>query len=265
MPSIIHISDLHFGPKHVERLAELILEDTRATKPDLVVVSGDWTMRGRHAEYERARSYFQKLPPPVLTIPGNHDQPLHLRGLYERLTRPWARYKTYIHQEVDAVFRAPGLFVIGLNTSHHIVPGGIWLPGQRRWMEAELQAAPPDACKVLVMHHHLLWEGKWRPAGQLFPTRTLNRLTALGVELILNGHTHVPITRQTPQGIVIAQAGTAMSGRTRFGHGNTYNRIEITPEAIHVAVQAYDPTVDRFATRTATSFPRRVHHAERAA
>ncbi len=262
MTVLIHISDLHFGPKFDEHLSEVILSEINAAKPDLVVVSGDWTMRGRVSEYERARDYLQKLPPPVLTIPGNHDQPLHWMGSVERFTRPWARYRTYIHQDTDVVFRAAGLFVIGLLDSHNLLPGGIWSAAQRRWMQKELSSAPSDACKVLVMHHHLLWQGKWSPAGQWFPQRTLNRLAKFGVELILNGHTHIPVAAQSAQGIVIAQAGTSMSTRTRQGHGNTYNRIEISETTIDVAIHEYDSAANHFVPKTHAAFPRRKEVAQ---
>ncbi len=254
---LFHLSDLHFGPLFNRHLADLLLDKIREAHPDLVIVSGDWTMRGRISEYEEARAYLQQLPPPVLTIPGNHDQPLHMAGLLDRLVRPWGRYRRFIYPETDTVFQSPGLFVIGLNDNHNIIPGGIWSTRQRRWMETELRAAPEIACKILVMHHHLLWEGKWRPAGQWFPTRTLNRLAALGVELILSGHTHIPVVRETPQGIVIAQSGTTMSGRTREGHGNTFNRIEITPDSIDIIVFAYDSISDSFTVRNRSAFPRR--------
>ncbi len=261
MTTIFHLSDLHFGSKFVEHLADLILLDILAAKPELVIVSGDWTMRGRVSEYEQARAYLQRLPKPVFTIPGNHDQPLHWGGLLDRFMQPWARYKNYIQPETDTVYQSPGLFVLGLNDNHRIIPGGLWSASQRRWMETELNAAPSDACKILVTHHHLLWEGKLRPAGHWFPSRTLNRLKVLGVELILNGHTHIPVTRETPQGIVIAQAGTSTSNRTRRGHGNTYNRIEIDDERIEVDIRAYDASEGRFVSRTRSRFPRRKQDA----
>ncbi len=257
MTNIVHLSDLHFGPKFNVHLADLILNELIATPPDLVIVSGDWTMRGRIAEYEQARAYLQKLPKPVLTIPGNHDQPLHPGGLFERLVRPWARYQQFIHAATDTIFQAPGLYVVGLNDNHNIIPGGVWSLAQIRWLETELRAAPPAAFKILVMHHHLLWEGKWRPAGQWFPTRTLNRLGALGVELILNGHTHSPLVRETPQGIVIAQSGTSMSMRTRLGHGNTFNRIAVDEAQFMIDTFVYDETSDKFTVRTHATFPRK--------
>ncbi len=257
MPVLFHLSDLHFGPAFNEHLAELILQDLESEHPDLVIVSGDWTMRGRVTEYEQARAYLQKLPKPVLTIPGNHDQPLHWAGLFERLVSPWSRYRQFIHTETDVVYQAPGLFVVGLNDNHNIIPGGIWSAAQRRWMEKELSAAPASSFKILVMHHHLLWNGAWRPAGQWFPTRTLNRLASFVVELVLNGHTHIPLVRATPQGIVIAQSGTTMSGRTRQGHGNTYNRITVDAAQMQIDTYAYDEPLDRFVVRAHAAFPRK--------
>lgn len=257
MPVIFHLSDLHFGPKFVEHLADLILRDILDEKPDLVIISGDWTLRGRVSEYQLAREYLQKLPPPILTIPGNHDQPLHWGGLYDRFTRPWSRYEEYIHPSTDTVLAVPGLFVIGLNDNHPILPGGIWSPRQRKWIDRELTRAPAGACKVLVTHHQLLWEGNWRPAGHWFPTRTLNRLSSMGVELILNGHTHIPLTRMVPQGIVIAQTGTAMSTRTRHGQANAYSRIDISEHEIHVDVREFEQNADRFIRKTGSGFPRR--------
>lgn len=257
MPVLVHLSDLHFGPRLIDRLALLVQSDLEAIRPDLTIVSGDWTMRGRVSEYKQAQEYLNRLPRPLLTIPGNHDQPLHLTGLFDRLVRPWSRYRQFIHGNVDASFNAPGLIVIGLNDNHQIIPGGLWSPAQRRWMEAEFRAAPVDACKVLVMHHHLLWEGKLRPAGQWYPDRTLRRLADLGVELVLNGHTHVPITRQTSAGPIVAQAGTAMSSRTRHGYGNTYNIIRISPDTIQITVRRYAPESDTFEDHGHYSFVRR--------
>lgn len=257
MPTLFHLSDLHFGPSFSQHLADLVLQDIKSARPDAVIVSGDWTMRGRRGEYEQARDYFRKIPPPVFTIPGNHDQPLHLGGIADRLVRPWARFSNYIQADTDTVFQSPGLFIIGLNDNHNLIPGGIWSSKQRRWMERELKAAPSSSYKILVMHHHLLWEGKWRPAGQWFPGRTLARLKSLGVELVLNGHTHVPIIRQMPEGVIIAQSGTTLSGRTRDGHGNNYNRIIVDADSVHITIHHYDPAADRFAPVSSETFPRR--------
>lgn len=256
MTLLFHLSDLHFGPKFNSHLSELILQDVRDAKPDLTILSGDFTMRGRVSEYQAAREYIAKLPKPIFTIPGNHDQPLHPRGLPERLVNPWRRYKEFIHGTVDASVQVGDVFVVGVNSNNRIFPGGIWTFAQRKFIEHEFLRAPKNLCKIFVTHHHLEWNGKYRPFGTWFPTAQLNWLARLGVELILNGHTHVPLTLQTPQGMVIAQAGTCMSGRVRHGHGNAYNRIVIKPQALCVQVMGYDSNADRFVQKSESEFPR---------
>lgn len=256
MITIYHLSDLHFGPKFNTHLSELILQDLLAAKPDLTILSGDFTMRARVSEYEQAQAYLARLPKPILTIPGNHDQPLHLSGLPERLVNPWRRYKKYIHAEVDSSFEMPGLFVVGVNSNNRIVPGGIWSSAQRAFIEREFTRAPGTVCKIFVTHHHVEWNGTYRPFGTWFPTAQLDWLKRLGVELILNGHTHVPLTMRTAQGIIIAQAGTSMSGRVRHGHGNAYNRIYIQPDTLTIQIMGYDTAPDRFVQRSEQSYPR---------
>lgn len=256
MPTIYHLSDLHFGPKFNSHLSELILQDIQNAKPDLTILSGDFTMRGRVSEYEQARAYIEQLPKPIFTIPGNHDQPLHPRGLPERLTNPWNRYKKFIHNTVDASIAIDDVFVVGVNSNNRVLPGGIWSGSQRAFIEQELLRAPKDVCKIFVTHHHLEWNGKYRPFGTWFPTAQLNWLARLDVELILNGHTHVPLTLQTAQGIVIAQAGTSMSGRVRHGHGNAYNRILISHDTLTIQIMGYDETTDRFVQRSENIFSR---------
>lgn len=238
------------------------MQDIREAQPDLTILSGDFTMRARVNEYEQARAYIDQLPKPTFTIPGNHDQPLakEFGALWERATTPWQRYTKYIHDTVDATYTMPGLFVVGVNSNHPVIPGGIWSNDQRAYIEREFKRAPQAACKIFVTHHHLDWNNKWRPFGTWFPTAQLNWLAGLGVELILNGHTHVPLTKQTKQGIVIAQAGTSMSTRVRHGHGNAYNHIVIQPDTLTVQVMGYEASADRFLERSTKTFSRQ--HAQ---
>jgi len=265
MTTIFHLSDLHFGPKFNAHLSELILQDARAAKPDLTILSGDFTMRARVEEYEQARAYIEKLPKPIFAIPGNHDQPLVMEfgALWERATTPWARYKKYIHATVDSSFQGADIFVVGVNSNNRIIPGGIWSSSQRKFIEQEFSRAPQAACKIFVTHHHLDWGGKYRPFGTWFPAAQLNWLKRMGVELILNGHTHVPLYLQTAQGIVIAQAGTSMSGRVRHGYGNAYNRIVIDAQTLTIQIMGYDARADRFTRRVEKIFTRQADGEQR--
>ncbi len=254
MSTLIHLSDLHFGPGFLSHLGDLVLKEIETLNLDAVVVSGDFTMRARHNEYQAAREYLNKIARPTLTIPGNHDQPLF--SPIERLFSPFARYQKYIRADTDATLAAGGFFVVGLNDNRRILPGGFWSNGQRAWLAAQMQGAPRGAVKVVVTHHQLMWEGKPRPAGFWFPSRALAFLARHGVEIVLNGHTHVPAAMQSTEGIVVARAGTATSSRTRHGNINAYNLIAVDEKQISVFVRQYDERSDAFVAARAYTFPR---------
>ncbi|MEO5371617.1 MAG: TIR domain-containing protein [Magnetococcus sp. DMHC-1] len=94
---ILHLSDLHFGPKgrfankdpgRVARgLGKSVLELLEDKKPHLVIVSGDIAEAALPGEYKQALEFFQTLPGALgveracmLFMPGNHDVS---RGLCE--------------------------------------------------------------------------------------------------------------------------------------------------------------------------------------
>src|SRR6185369_593787 len=60
MPRIVHLSDLHFGA-HDERLVEAVRGEVDRLKPDLVVISGDFTQRARTEQFREACQF------PVIT------------------------------------------------------------------------------------------------------------------------------------------------------------------------------------------------------
>ncbi|MEW5717490.1 MAG: metallophosphoesterase, partial [Chloroflexota bacterium] len=148
MSSLIHLSDLHFGPHHRTHLDAVLLKEIALLHPDVVVVSGDFTMRARHREFVQARDFLARIPKPTLAIPGNHDQPI-LTPLdwVERFTRQYARYRKHIHTDTDSSLSANGLFVLGLNDNHPALPGGFWTRAQRVWLEDQLARAPRGAVK----------------------------------------------------------------------------------------------------------------------
>lgn len=256
MPTLVHLSDVHFGPHHHAHLDEAVLRDLATLNPDAVIVSGDLTMRARHREFEHARDFLARITQPILTIPGNHDQPiLTPRDWVERLTRQYARYQQYIHPTIDTTLEVNGLFIVGLNDNHPILPGGFWTRAQRAWLDAQLARAPHDAAKIIATHHQFVWNG-WRPAGFWRAEETLAWLAARGVELVLNGHTHIADAVQTSHGIVVARAGTATSGRTRRRDGNAYNLITLDAHHIHVQVRRYDAFANTFVVGKTLTFAR---------
>ena len=108
MITILHASDVHFGPPYNEVVGEAFQTSAQSVAPDLVVVSGDFTQRAKVREYEAARAWLDRLPRvPLVVTPGNHDVPLY--RAWERLADPYRNYRTWIAPELDSVVRIPGL------------------------------------------------------------------------------------------------------------------------------------------------------------
>ncbi|NTW42201.1 MAG: metallophosphoesterase, partial [Cellulomonadaceae bacterium] len=128
---VAHLSDPHLGAHRADLVASL-LTDVTAQRPDLVVVSGDWTQRARRAQFAGARELLGQLPGPVLAVAGNHDVPLF--DLPQRLLAPTRRYRRYIASELDPVVAMPGLVAVGLDS----MPRWRWKAGHVSARQAEL-------------------------------------------------------------------------------------------------------------------------------
>jgi 3',5'-cyclic AMP phosphodiesterase CpdA len=158
-------------------------------QPELVVASGDLTHRGRPEEHDRAHRLLVSLGPPVLAVPGNHDLP---HTFPARFTRPWEQFER-VWETTEPTYASPTLHVIGLNSARPFRHQGGALPAdQLRGAVERLGAAASGACRVVVLHHHLLG-APWR-AARKFPLshrdHVLRTLASAGTELILGGHIH---------------------------------------------------------------------------
>ena len=72
---IAQISDLHCGSVYYRSaLADAMLDEVNALRPDIVVVTGDLTDMGLHDEYLQARALLDRIEcERMLVVPGNHD------------------------------------------------------------------------------------------------------------------------------------------------------------------------------------------------
>jgi 3',5'-cyclic AMP phosphodiesterase CpdA len=77
MLTILHISDLHFGPPYVPAVGAALLRAAPRMQADLIVASGDFTQRAKPEQFAQARAFLDQLPKlPRVVVPGNHDVPL---------------------------------------------------------------------------------------------------------------------------------------------------------------------------------------------
>jgi 3',5'-cyclic AMP phosphodiesterase CpdA len=267
--TILHISDLHFGPPFVSEVAEAVLGESHELHLDAIVVSGDLTQRAQRDQFVAAREYLDRFPKvPTLIIPGNHDVPLY--RLVGRFTDPHALYKEIITNELNPVLRLESAVIVGLDSTapRSAITNGRIYPWQLDHCERAFADAPAGTAKIVVAHHH------FAPAPDYLHERTMpkskraiSRFVELDVDLILGGHLHRSYIgnsldfypgRHRERGIIIAQAGTSTSrrGRGREQEKNTFNVVEIFQTTIDITHYLYFDKQQGFVATSRHSFRR---------
>jgi 3',5'-cyclic AMP phosphodiesterase CpdA len=233
------------------------------------VASGDFTQRAKRAQFLAARQYLDRLPSATqVLVPGNHDVPLY--RVLARLLAPYALYREYLTDGLDAVVRRPDAIIVALNST---APRRALTNGRIRRRQLALCAeafasAPEGAIRIVVTHHH------WAPApdyegSEVMPgaKQALDILTELRVDMILSGHLHrafignsldVYAGRDREHGILIVQCGTSTSrrGRAREHEKNSFNWIRITDRIIRITHYMYFAEAGSFAPVSRHLFPR---------
>ena len=73
--NILHISDLHFGPRHWEGDDNILLKKINSYDADIVINTGDNTTDGLEDEYAQAGRFLKAIEcKNVISIIGNHDK-----------------------------------------------------------------------------------------------------------------------------------------------------------------------------------------------
>lgn len=247
MRTIAHLSDMHFGAHEPQITADLVAS-VHAEKPDLVILSGDFTQRARRGQFEAARDFVNALPEPKLVIPGNHDMPLW--NIFARIFFPFANYSRFIEPlgVAGASYRDEEMAVIGLNTARRFTgKNGRISEEQVERVREFLGDLGEGVTRILVTHHPI-----GQIANEVFVDLAFRsqlafpRLVKAGVQMMLSGHHHrclsgtVEETEDEEQALIV-YAGTANSTRTREGDGNTYNLICVDGHKILVRVMRWVP------------------------
>lgn len=245
MTRILHLSDVHFGAVD-DRLVSPFLDLARHLSPDLCVISGDLTQRARPDQFRAARAFLDRLPKPVLMVPGNHDMPLW--NLPVRLIAPFARYRQAFGPETEPLVRLPNAIVQGVNTANQFVwKAGRLQPSSLRRIVESFAGAAPDQWRVVVMHHAPVPAADGTPADIADPEATLSALAHTGADVVLSGHTHMPHTgfAETAAGVLFLQVGTALSTRLKTGT-NDAALVTLTPGLARVESWLYSGSTAAF-------------------
>jgi 3',5'-cyclic AMP phosphodiesterase CpdA len=269
MLTILHISDLHFGPPFVGHVGEAVLRAARELPADVIIASGDFTQRAKEEQYAAARAFLDRLPPlPLVVVPGNHDVPLY--RVFERLFAPYRLYQQYISQELDSVYRLDNAIIVALNSTKPLraITNGRIDSWQLDFCARAFEGAPKELARIVVAHHHFApapdYEG-----GQVMPRakRAMDCFADLDVEMVLGGHLHRAYIgnsldlypcRDREHGIIIVQSGTTTSrrGRVREREKNSLNLIRVGEERIRITHYMYFDELLGFAPISRHLFPR---------
>lgn len=269
MLTLLHISDLHFGPYYVPHVGESLLQAAQALQPDVIVASGDFTQRAKPGEFAAAREFLDRLPPaPLVVCPGNHDVPLY--RIWERITRPHANYRQYIADELNTVLRIDGAVIVSLDSTAPwtAITNGRIRGKQLSFCREAFRDAAEGTLKLVVTHHHFAPAPDYE-RGVAMPRakRALDILEQLEVDMILGGHLHrayignsldVYPGKDRQHGIVIVQSGTSTSrrGRAREAEKNSFNQIYVTANEIRITHYMHFQDIGGFAPVSRHIFPR---------
>ena len=247
MARLIHLSDLHFGA-HDEELVDAVELKADALKPDLIVVSGDFTQRARTEQFEEACRFLGRLREKgheVLGVPGNHDVPLY--DVLRRFLSPLTRYRRYIDETLCPFIELPGVAVLGINTARSLTfKDGRISHEQVEFIRDAFARSDPALMRVLVTHHPLfavpVGETVERAVGR--SELALDAIEQAGVDLLLAGHAHHASVHNADDlvtragGALVIQAGTATSTRLRE-QNQSFNVIDVEGGKVALTIECW--------------------------
>jgi 3',5'-cyclic AMP phosphodiesterase CpdA len=247
MTRLVHLSDLHFGA-HDEELVGAVGRSVDQLKPDLVVISGDFTQRARTEQFEEACKFLDRLRDAgheVIGVPGNHDVPLY--DVLRRFLSPLTRYRRFIDDTLCPFVELPGVAVLGINTARSLTfKDGRISEEQVEFIRESFSRTPAETVRILVTHHPL-FELKVGDEVQKAIGRqemALDAVEAAGVDILLAGHNHHASSQDAGDlvtragGALVIQAGTATSTRVREQE-QSFNTVDIGDGAVTITVNAW--------------------------
>jgi 3',5'-cyclic AMP phosphodiesterase CpdA len=247
MTRIVHLSDLHFGA-HDERLVEAVDWHADQLKPDLIVISGDFTQRARTEQFREACEFLDGLRErghEVLGVPGNHDVPLY--DVLRRFLSPLARYRRFIDDSLCPFIELSGVAVLGINTARSLTfKDGRINKDQVAFIRETFARTPSEAFRILVTHHPMfaliVGDEVERAIGR--QDLALDAVEESGVDMLLAGHAHHASSQDAGDivtragGVLVVQAGTATSTRVREQE-QSFNVIDIVDGNATITVYAW--------------------------
>ena len=245
---LVHLSDLHFGA-HDEQLVEAVEQQVGQLKPDLVVISGDFTQRARTEQFREACEFLERLRErghEAICVPGNHDVPLY--DVLRRFLSPLARYRRFIDETLCPFVELPDVAVLGINTARSLTfKDGRMNKQQVEFIRETFARVASDKMRVIVTHHPLFALEVGGEVERAIGRQelALDAVEESGVDMVLAGHAHHASSQDAGAlvtragGVLVVQAGTATSTRVREQE-QSFNTIDIAGVSTTITVHAWN-------------------------
>lgn len=235
---IAHVSDIHFGAENTDAI-DAATEAIEAAAPDVLVVSGDLTQRGKRTEFDRAATWLDHFSCGVLSVPGNHDVPL--LNLANRAYKPFSRYDKFLGQYSSA-YETETTKIVGLNTARGWQIRKNWAEGSVNLSDLSAILSRAQTSQILTCHHPFL-----PIPGAPLKTRTRRGQAASqliagsAIELLLTGHVHKPnaVVHHHDSGAYLNITSGTLSRRLR-DQPPSFNFIRLSTEAIEMRIMTLE-------------------------
>lgn len=253
---LLHYSDPHFGA-YEPHIASEAVAMAEKLKPDLTVISGDFSMRGRRFEFALAKEWLESLPKPVLAFPGNHDVPA-LNQIFDRFFSPFRRFRKYISAVEEPTAK---LGEIGtLASANSSTPFGLHLDWSRGFLSPLQTHAlnnffgdlPENGLRVFGIHHPIVGSGN-KARALVSPMPLVKSFFEKSqIDLVLTGHFHQskiclfpenPEPETNDRQLVVSQAPSICTTRLK-GEPNGFHLMTLTAEEIEIELWRWN--VDTF-------------------
>lgn len=178
----------------MELLASL-RDDLRAVGPDVIVVSGDITDRGRKYQYRQAIDFLKSVGGDIVVVPGNREICGSTFWEWMIPSLSMTRYRSFMGSSDRIVFRSDEdrVLIVGLNSVHFFPswPGSV--SRETRYWFRSLVSGCDGYFKAVALHHPVapVIHGSSFWAHQLSDAAAILKICfEHGVRLILQGHKH---------------------------------------------------------------------------
>jgi len=209
---LVQMSDLHVsdGMDFLPDMLDEAINRINEIQPDQVCICGNVVDRGLPYEYELARSYLQRIEPPVLVVPGYNDLQHTGKFLFPEM----------IGEPESQVDRGPMHF-IGINTALPDTETGVIGRGKlssilSHWLDQ-------DMINIAVQHHKLTPAPGIREHGYIEDAgSSLKKFIESDTDIVLSGHRHVAFSFVV-DGLITVNSGTVSSRNHYTLFGNSFN------------------------------------------